>query len=894
MFSGLTTNSGSVVDIYFIALTISLLIIVIAKNLMNIFNNWKYLILIVPLIVLYISQKQVTLLVCSFSLDSCLIIKQFNSIWFIFIFIYSLSELLLPVSLTGWLILKLDILIARIRHICEYLIHFLCKNSNRHNRKNSTDRDIIFDDRSISDEKDDQLGFVDKNGSTGLVNEFYEICINKRFVAEKNTIIILDSLYRIGKSSFLNLLHNKIKIFNNTWAGVKSGKIKEIKFSATTLLADCDKDNDISILYKFLDAIKQELRGTANYELFKFIIKGYFKSKFGFEFANLGNNNFQGLLKSVKKHHQKIILIIEDLDRVKDNELQHVIKFLWHIKDLPYMVTILPAQAHILCFNLDIDNINHQNDQNQNRDNTDNEKILPSYSQTYHKLIDDVYHLTDKVRHMQVKWLWGINNQLYDKSDDEILIKVHTGNKVKKLGAFANSDYVNQNILYIDDECLKFNGQEIVINNLSTNDIAKIVKIKGNNTVKYNELLFLPLRMINFWQNTTIYQNWRHEQLFYSIIFNILSRFQVNTSEIKKAIKIFKNHYQQFKSKNIFDVLIYLLIEIRYEFYLQDILSTPDYENSFLKFLRNAILDIDYISRALDFNYKSLPIEIINLLEYTSSYSKVFTIGNRGIERSTGLFNYSDLNKALKWSNNQNNEENISYSLIRNDARGFMDYLAHNIHPFYPNKCQYLLFMFYHSWLVLDNGFSALGENICINTLYKLTSLRFFDETPNYEYEMTDMEIGYCFSNFNAIFFAILYIATYDELIRLEQHYLKNYKIWMTKNIRKLFNMIHLLEHNPPSIPYPKHHSLYQVWMELHLNKIFIIKDCNIDGIIYKECCLFMDIINIRNDGVWGTIYPQFNQYIIYMKVGIDKHYEDLKITVQQFINNINKVYELN
>ena len=875
MFSGLTTNTVNLFDIYFIALTISLLIIVIAKNLINILNNWKYLIILTPLLLLYISQKQVTL-VC-FSLDSCLIIKQFSLLWFISIFTYSILELLLPSSLTGWLVLNLDILIARIRHLVECLIHWLCKELSMLNKKNRIDMDIMLDDRSIFDEKNDKLGFVAKNGSNGLVDEFYDTCINKKFVAEKNTIIILDSLYRIGKSSFLNLLHNKITIINNTWYGIKSGKIKEIKFSATTLLADCDKDNDIGVLYKFLDAIKQELRGTANYELFKFIIKGYFKSKFGLDFANLGNNNFQELLKSVKKRHQKIILIIEDLDRVKENDLQHVIKFLWHIKNLPYMVTILPAQAHILCFNIDIDNTSHQTYQKQDIENIDNEKILPSYSQNYHKLIDDVYHLTDKVRHMQVKWLWGINNELYDKADDEISVEVRNGNEVKNMNGYANPDYVNQDILYIDDECIKFNGQQIIINNLPIDDIDKVAKIKKNRTVNYKELLFLPLRMLNFWQNTTIYQNWRHEQFFYSIILNILYRFQVNTSEIKKTIKIFKNNYQLFKSKNIFDVLIYSLIEIRYEFYLQDTLITSTHETSILNFIRNAILDID--CRYVNFDYKSLPIEIINLLEYTSSYSKIFTTINKN---TSGLFDLNYQSKGLLWSNNNDSERNI----LRNDARSFMNYIFNNIF-IHHTKYEYMFFIFYNYWLVLNNGFTQFGENININTMYKLTALKFFEENSDYEYEMTDMDIKYCFSSFNAIYFAMLYIVNYhklfwhDEFPHQDDH-LYNYKIWMTKNIRKVFTLI---EDRIPN-------SLSNIYEQLRYT--FIVKDCEIDNRRYPECCLFRDIINRVSDKIWEIRHPQLNQHTIYMKIGIDKHYENLEITVQQFIDNMNKIYELN
>jgi hypothetical protein len=785
-------------------------------------------------------------------------------------------ELSLPFSITGLFILRLEALALKV----QYAFIWLCSclyNILRVESKGGSNLNIMLDDRPLYNEEDDKLGFVSKNGAKGIVDDFYEICINEKFVAEKNTIIILDSLYRIGKSSFLNLLHNKIKKINNTLHGIKTGKIKEIKFSATTLLADCDTGNEVNVLYKFLDTIKQELRGTANYELFKYIIKGYFKNKLSIDFTSLGNNNFQELLKLVRGKRQKIILIIEDLDRVRNSDLKHVIKFLWHIKDLPYIVTILPAQAQILCFNIDLDSTDYQpQKQSAKAYHLNNKTVLPSYSQNYHKLIDDVYYLTDKVRHMQVKWLWSTENELYNKDDDEILIEVHNNDEVKNMSGYANPDIVNQGRLYIDNGYIVFNGQRIRISDLSQEDQHQVIKIKNSKDINFSELLFLPLKMLNFWQNTTIYPHRRHELLFKTILLNILNRFQVNTTEIKKIIKLFKSNYKDFKDKNISDVIVYCLIEVRYKFYLMDIIITPNYEVSTLNLIKNSVLNV---YSPMDIDYKSLPKQINNLLEYTSSHHKIFPSINN-TKNYYGLFDFYYHDAGILWSNNSNGELNIPYELQSNGARNFMKAIFYNIHMSCPTKCQYLLFMFYHYWLVLNNKYS-ISEKDNVNTLYKLTALKFFEENPNYEHEMTDIEIESCFSNSSGIIFAILYIANYHELRMLRVEYLKNYEIWMAKNIRKVLTLIQ-------DIKSP----LHQSYIDL-LFYTFIIKTCEIKGDYYKEWCLFTELLYRDENGAWKYHHSLLGNHTIYMQLNTINCSENLEITMEQFVQNINKIHEL-
>ncbi len=206
-------------------------------------------------------------------------------------------------------------------------------------------------ERPISTPNEDFLGF------NLLSASFYYNSIKDSFDPNINLISIINAKKGMGKTSFLNLLlcringftyrhENNCQLFKDV---LTNRQIKIVQFSIMPFLASLNNnDNEQIYIRKFVSYIADNLAPLSSKYL-KAILSSTtaFNNKFNLEkfIDHFADDNVLAKVKNdIKLSEQKNLIIIEDLDRLNEEQLKIVINGLWFIHDLPFTITLLPAE----------------------------------------------------------------------------------------------------------------------------------------------------------------------------------------------------------------------------------------------------------------------------------------------------------------------------------------------------------------------------------------------------------------------------------------------------------------------------------------------------------------------------------------------------------------------
>lgn len=205
-------------------------------------------------------------------------------------------------------------------------------------------------ERPINTPNEDFLGFNLLSASL-----FYN-SVENSFDPNINLITIIDARRGMGKTSFINLLVQRINGFTYRHNGdcqlfkniLTHKQIKIVQFSIMPFLAGLNSNNEKEYINNFITFIAQNLTPSSSKYL-KAILSSTtaFNDKFNLEkfISQLGNNDDIAKLKNnLKLSEQKNLIIIEDLDRLSEEQLKIFAKALWFIHDLPFTITLLPAE----------------------------------------------------------------------------------------------------------------------------------------------------------------------------------------------------------------------------------------------------------------------------------------------------------------------------------------------------------------------------------------------------------------------------------------------------------------------------------------------------------------------------------------------------------------------
>ncbi len=857
---------------------ISLFFIIIVKNFSVIFKqNWTYSLIITLIAMVMITKTPAfhTLIPIINKKSYCYSLAQtykllfgketipwhFNHLYQWGIFTWLALELLLLFSIYGFLVYILQQIIFVLKYYLN-AIFLLIKSQFSPSTSNLNN---INDDVPITNSKNDLLGFNE------LTKEFYTQYIASNLNKSQNTVIILDSIFRIGKTSFLNLLHEKIEE-SNIKIFAKPHHIHTVKFSAMTVLAQCE-DNKNTIIATFINFLYQQLQDTGVDKFLRHISNSYTEklTNTNMEKFNKEHQTLEGISKKIQDKHQTIVLIIEDLDRLTTIQLFYILTFLYHIKECPRIITILPAEVQKIYSALENHNTQDNDENKGDRNNDDSD--TPHAIHEYHKLIDDTYDLTARVRNRQVELLWGEDNKCYKKESDEIII-------AKK--EIKNAKEIKDHFLYIDDQKIFFNNQEININNLPIDDREKVKKLQNENTVKYQALLFLPLKMLNFWQNTTIFPSKNHAQLFHPALLQIITKFNVTTSEIKKTIQLFQDdkRYQKIKNIHIVDIFIYSIIKTRYA----PRIHLLGLDNNFMTTLFKTIcmrttMEITESINPHKLN-TNLPQEFMQLLRNTTWQGDIFF--DTKYSFSTMLFINPSMDFLHPFNNhglyNCSNNENIIYDpddfqLTKLPLRSYVQWLfytwyASNKSPTpETNRIPFWRFILFYNWLLLDANST--------NLLYKLTILQFF-KNQDFKTSWSDAHYSAFFTASGINFLMILIVA--HGVLQRDDIYYKN----IIANI--IVKMVH--HDNPSFFNYVNSLAHTQLLFVYEKGKRFSSTDITWDENEKKwipDVSLIKTKIGIQIK--YNTFFEDANlEYI---------PYDNLEITLGKFVNNLNDIEKL-
>lgn len=189
----------------------------------------------------------------------------------------------------------------------------------------------------------------------GEVESFYHDHIKSSFHSKQNVVILLNGEFGVGKSSFINLLIEKIQGSQNDYTFLCNEDISIIKISALKFISFSTTDSDDSKLKEFANYISSHFLSSE-----KKIFSSFFNS---LKEANLKFGGVELKLENIFKINvsqsnfslNKYLLIIEDIDRLNKENLTALIKILYLIHDIPNLVTILPLSKQTIN---DIDNDN--------------------------------------------------------------------------------------------------------------------------------------------------------------------------------------------------------------------------------------------------------------------------------------------------------------------------------------------------------------------------------------------------------------------------------------------------------------------------------------------------------------------------------------------------------
>ncbi len=183
-----------------------------------------------------------------------------------------------------------------------------------------------------------------------FVEEFYSMFIPKSFSMQKASTIILDMKQGQGKSSFINLLTNKIN-FNGQgkfhfWKSFVHGVTDH-----NTNIVDIDMAYISNISISKNDSFFQILHDTIVNSLgnkFRRYIKQLTNSlKVDFKYIKFDlntNTNTEMLKRDLARSGKKYIIILNDYERLPDNHRKHLTSLLLALSNVPMLMIILPTE----------------------------------------------------------------------------------------------------------------------------------------------------------------------------------------------------------------------------------------------------------------------------------------------------------------------------------------------------------------------------------------------------------------------------------------------------------------------------------------------------------------------------------------------------------------------
>jgi len=165
----------------------------------------------------------------------------------------------------------------------------------------------------------------------------------------------------MGKTSFINLLVQRINVFTYRHDGgcqlfkqiLFNKQINIVQFSIMPFLTTLkNEDDEIKYFNNFITYIANNITPQSSKYL-KAILSSItaINDKFNLErfISQIINNDEVAKLKNnLKLSEQNNLIIIEDLDRLNENQLKIFVKALWLIHELPFTITLLPCEESII------------------------------------------------------------------------------------------------------------------------------------------------------------------------------------------------------------------------------------------------------------------------------------------------------------------------------------------------------------------------------------------------------------------------------------------------------------------------------------------------------------------------------------------------------------------
>ena len=417
----------------------------------------------------------------------------------------------IPLVYKPYIIVRRIIKWVSSRH--EYSIEKKYSNIERYKEVVSSDKFLTLrpfegDEQPITIESEDIIGF------NLLRSLFYYNYISYNFSPIVNRIIILDGVRGVGKTSFLNLLKNKIHGYEKSNCKtfkqyISGGYINLVQLSLMPLIAST---GDVD-LRKVLQYLADNLYGDESLYLRRLLSVFNSNNKLNLENIKetLGiNDNILQLRKHIKRSEQKNIIIIEDIDRLDDNKLREAVKFLWFIYELPFTITILPGDdARIRKA------INFANSESQNTDEAVEYNELEEF-----KLLQASFSLKEHV----YKALANYSVALFSSDIEKLDVK-SSHQQLAEIISFLRNDKLPE---ISRDQIAEFMGNQGFSNEWTSHVISRLSERGPSRDVLIAELTELVYR--SFADDNKV------KRAIFSDIVQLLKTYTVSIREMKWII----------------------------------------------------------------------------------------------------------------------------------------------------------------------------------------------------------------------------------------------------------------------------------------------------------------------------------------------------------------------
>lgn len=202
--------------------------------------------------------------------------------------------------------------------------------------------------------------------------------MQNNFAPEINKIIILDAKRGMGKTTLINYLINKVHHISyrgsNYWQLFKDimldQQIQIVQLSLLPFMSalpvkdpkiksnyeNCSIKDKIEVMHEEHATVKQLIQYIADNldtnsakilkKLAKTIDSVNYKGITLKDFNTLftSNDTLDALRNKLRKSERKVLLILEDMDRLNEYQLPIIAEFLWFIHGLPFTITLIPCE----------------------------------------------------------------------------------------------------------------------------------------------------------------------------------------------------------------------------------------------------------------------------------------------------------------------------------------------------------------------------------------------------------------------------------------------------------------------------------------------------------------------------------------------------------------------